>query len=61
MIRLIRNIFLLFITISVTAFAQKIEKIEIGNNKVFGDEEIKKWAGLNEGQNYFVILSAAKE
>lgn len=53
MIRLIRNIFLLFITISVTAFSQKIEKIEIDNNKVFGDEEIKKWAGLNEGQNYF--------
>jgi len=53
MIRLIRNIFLLFITFFVTSFAQKIEKIDVGNNKVFSDDEIKKWAGLNEGQNYF--------
>ena len=52
--RLIRNSFLLFVTFSVTAFSQKIENIEIDNNKVFGDEEIKKWAGLNEGQNYFL-------
>jgi outer membrane protein insertion porin family len=35
------------------AFSQKIETIDISNNKVFGDEELKKWAGLNEGQNYF--------
>ena len=49
----IKNIFLLLITFSVTAFSQKIEKVEVSDNKVFGDEEIKKWAGLNEGQNYF--------
>ncbi|MGB5288283.1 MAG: POTRA domain-containing protein [Ignavibacteriaceae bacterium] len=53
MTSLFRNIFLLLITFSVTAFSQKIEKVEVSDNKVFGDEEIKKWAGLNEGQNYF--------
>lgn len=42
-----------FILFSVAAFAQKIEKIEINSNSIFGDGEILKWAGLNEGQNYF--------
>ncbi|MDZ7623528.1 MAG: POTRA domain-containing protein [Ignavibacteriaceae bacterium] len=42
-----------FILFSVAAFAQKIEKIEINNNSIFGDGEILKWAGLNEGQNFF--------
>ena len=42
---LISNIFFLFVTFSITIFPQKIEKIEISNNKVFSDGEIKKWAG----------------
>ena len=53
MIHLTKNILLYFILFSVAAFAQKIEKIEINNNRVFGDGEILKWAGLNEGQNFF--------
>lgn len=53
MIHLNKNILLYFILFSVAAFAQKIEKIEINSNSIFGDGEILKWAGLNEGQNYF--------
>jgi outer membrane protein assembly factor BamA len=53
MIHLTKNILLYFILFSVAAFAQKIEKIEINNNSIFGDGEILKWAGLNEGQNFF--------
>jgi outer membrane protein assembly factor BamA len=53
MIHLNKNILLYFILFSVVAFAQKIEKIEINSNRVFGDGEILKWAGLNEGQNFF--------
>lgn len=53
MIHLNKNIFLVFIFFSVAAFAQKIEKIEINSNTVFGDGEIKQWAGINEGQNFF--------
>jgi outer membrane protein assembly factor BamA len=53
MIHLNKNILLYFILFSVAAFAQKIEKIEINNNRVFGDGEILKWASLNEGQNYY--------
>jgi outer membrane protein assembly factor BamA len=53
MIHLVRNIFLLVITFSVTVFPQKIGKIEVNNNIVFSDEELEKWAGLNEGQTYF--------
>ena len=34
-------------------FSQKIGKIEVNNNKIFSDEEIEEWAGLNEGQNFF--------
>ena len=41
------------IIISFTAFSKRIEKIEVNNNKIFSDEEIEEWAGLNEGQNYF--------
>jgi outer membrane protein assembly factor BamA len=53
MICLIRNIFLLVIIISAMVFSQKIGKIEVNNNKIFSDEEIEEWAGLNEGQNFF--------
>ena len=37
----------------MAAFAQKIEKIEINSNRIFSDGEIIKWAGLNEGQNFY--------
>jgi len=53
MILLNKNILLYFLIFSLTAFAQKIEKIEINNNRVFSDGEIKKWASLNEGQNFY--------
>ncbi|HSW56601.1 MAG TPA: POTRA domain-containing protein [Ignavibacteriaceae bacterium] len=53
MIHLTKNILLCFILFSAASFAQKIEKIEINNNRVFGDGEILKWAGLNEGQIFF--------
>ncbi len=53
MIHLIKNIFLVFIIFSSSGFAQKIDKIEINSNTVFGDEEIKQWAGINEGQNFY--------
>jgi len=53
MIHPTKNILLYFILFSVAVFAQKIDKIEINNNSIFGDGEILKWAGLNEGQNFF--------
>jgi outer membrane protein insertion porin family len=53
MTRLVRNILLLIVTFSITVFTQKIEKIEINNNQIFSDEEIKQWAGLNEGQSFY--------
>jgi outer membrane protein assembly factor BamA len=53
MTNLIKNFLLLVIIFSVAAFAQKISKIEINSNEVFGDDEIIKWAGLNSGQNFF--------
>jgi len=53
MIHLSKNILLFFLIFSLTSFAQKIEKIEINNNSIFGDGEILKWAGLNEGQNFY--------
>jgi outer membrane protein insertion porin family len=53
MIHLTKNILLYFILFSVAAFAQKIEKMEINNNRIFGDGVILKWAGLNEGQNFY--------
>lgn len=53
MIHLNKNILFYFLIFSLAAFAQKIEKIEINSNRVFGDGEIKKWAGLNEGQNFY--------
>jgi len=53
MIHPTKNILLYFILFSVAAFAQKIEKVEINNNSIFSDGEILKWAGLNEGQNFF--------
>jgi outer membrane protein insertion porin family len=54
MIHLNRKILLFSLIFSLTSFAQKIEKIEVNNNRVFGDGEILKWAGLNEGQNFFL-------
>ena len=53
MTSLIKYSFLLFISSSVILFAQRVEKIEISGNKVFSEDEIRKWAGLNSGQNYF--------
>jgi outer membrane protein insertion porin family len=53
MIHLTKNILLVILIFSSIAFAQKIEKIDISSNRIFSDGEIKKWAGLNEGQNYF--------
>jgi len=44
---------ILLLILCACTFAQKINKIEITSNKVFSDNEIKRWAGLNEGQNYF--------
>jgi outer membrane protein insertion porin family len=44
---------LYFLFFSLAAFAQKIEKIEINSNRIFSDGEIIKWAGLNEGQNFY--------
>jgi len=49
----IKYILLLLVTSSVFVFAQKVDRIEIKSNKVFSEDEIKKWAGLNVGQNYF--------
>ena len=53
MTSLIKYSFLLFISSSVILFAQRVEKIEISSNKVFSEDEIRRWAGLNSGQNYF--------
>ncbi len=53
MIHLIKNILLYLLIFSLAAFAQKIEKIEINSNNVFSDGEIKQWASLNEGQNFY--------
>ena len=53
MIHLNKNILLYFLIFSLTAFAQKIEKIEINSNRVFSDGEILKWASINEGQNFY--------
>ena len=54
MIHLIKNILFSLLIFSLTAFAQKIEKIEINSNSVFSDGEIKQWASLNEGQNFYL-------
>jgi len=40
-------------TLSAAVFAQKVDRIEVNKNSFFSDDEIKKWAGLNEGQNFF--------
>jgi len=53
MIHLNKNILLYFLFFSLAAFAQKIEKIEINSNRIFGDGEIIKGARLNEGQNFY--------
>ncbi|MCU0415371.1 MAG: hypothetical protein MUE91_13390 [Ignavibacteriaceae bacterium] len=53
MIHLNKKILLFSLIFSLTLFAQKIEKIEVNNNRVFSDGEILKWAVLNEGQNFY--------
>ena len=53
MIYLNKNIILFFLIITSVVYPQKIDKIEINKNEIFSDTEILKWAGLNEGQNYF--------
>lgn len=53
MIRFTKNILLCSFFFSIGIFAQKIEIIELKGNKVFSERDYKKWAGLNEGQNYF--------
>ncbi len=53
MTSLSKKILLLTILISTLSFAQKVDKIEIESKKVFSDNELLRWAGLNEGQNYF--------
>jgi outer membrane protein assembly factor BamA len=53
MIHHIKNILLCFLIISLTSFGQKVDRIEVNNNSVYGDGEIIKWAGLNEGQNFY--------
>ena len=53
MIYLNKHIILFFLIITSVVYPQKIDKIEINKNEIFSDTEILKWAGLNEGQNYF--------
>jgi outer membrane protein insertion porin family len=53
MIHLFRKILLLILLSSSFILPQKVEQIEINKNIIFSDDEIKRWAGLNEGQNYF--------
>ena len=48
-----KNTLIILIALSAASFAQKVDRIEINKNSFFSDDEIKKWAGLNEGQNYF--------
>jgi outer membrane protein insertion porin family len=49
----IKYFILLIFSLSVIVSAQRIEKIEIKNNKIFSEDELKSWAKLNTGQNYF--------
>ena len=53
MIHLNKNILFYLLIFSFAAFAQKIDKIEINSNTIFSDGEIKQWASLNEGQNFY--------
>ena len=53
MTHLNKNILLYLLIFSLTAFAQRIEKIEINSNSIFSDGDIKQWASLNDGQNFF--------
>ena len=48
-----KNILILLLSFSALTFAQRVDNIEIKSSKVFSDDEIKKWTGLNVGQNYF--------
>jgi outer membrane protein insertion porin family len=48
-----KNILILLILFSALALAQRVDNIEIKSSRVFSDDEIKKWAGLNVGQNYY--------
>lgn len=62
MIKLIKNISLLFIISFSSVFAQTINDIEITGNKIFSDGEIKEWSGLFNGTKYFPgILDTAKK
>jgi len=54
MIHLNKYILFYLLIFSFAAFAQKIEKIEINSNTIFSDGEIKQWANLNEGQNFYL-------
>ena len=48
-----KNILILLLSFSALTFAQRVDNTEIKSSKVFSDDEIKKWTGLNVGQNYF--------
>ena len=49
----IKYLLILQLMFSVLIFAQKVDKIVIVDNKIFSEDELQKWAGLNLGQNYF--------
>jgi outer membrane protein assembly factor BamA len=53
MICLGKYIVMLLICLSTISLAQRVEEIEINSSRIFSDTEIKSWAGLNVGQNYF--------
>jgi len=48
-----KNILILLLSFSALTFAQRVDNTEIKSSKVFSDDEIKKWTGLNVGQSYF--------
>jgi outer membrane protein insertion porin family len=52
MINLIKNIILLSFLFINSIIPQSIKEIEINDNSIFSDSEIKKWANLYEGQPY---------
>jgi outer membrane protein insertion porin family len=52
MINLIKNIILLSFLFINSIIPQSINEIEINDNSIFSDSEIKKWANLYEGQPY---------
>jgi outer membrane protein insertion porin family len=52
MINLIKNIIFLSFLFINSIIPQSIKEIEINDNSIFSDSEIKKWANLYEGQPY---------